>query len=99
MKITSITTGQQLHDAYTEDKQTKSVDYLEGVGIVNRKACTKTLVFEREGKMLTTNNWFITHTNNELIYDILANDWINLDMFDKGESYCKEILLIEEDED
>ena len=96
MKITTITNSQQLHDAYIDDKQSKFTDYIEGVGIVKRKWCTKRLVFDREGKVITTDKWFITHMNNELIYNT-KGDWVNLDMFDKGESYCKTIVLFEEE--
>lgn len=96
MKVTNITNSKQLHDAYTEDKQSKFSDYMEGFGIVKRKWCTKLIVFDREGEPLTTDKWFITHTNNELIYNT-KGDWVNLDMFDKGESYCKTIMLFEEE--
>ena len=98
MKITTIINSQQLHDTYTADKQSKFTDYIEGVGIVKRKWCTKRLVFDREGKVITTDKWFITHMNNELIYNT-KGDWVNLDMFDKGESYCKTIVLFEEEEE
>lgn len=97
MKVTKIESSKQLWDAYTEDVDTKATEYSEGLGIVNRKAkaCTKTLVIERDGKVITTKRWFITWTYNELIYDIKGNNWVNLDMFDNRESYCDEILLIE----
>lgn len=97
MKVTEIKTAAQLWEYYTEDTPTKATDFKEGVGIVKRKACTKLLVFDHAGKVETTNKWFITYRNNELIFDIKGNDWINLNMFEKGESYCKELLLIEED--
>lgn len=98
MKITEIKNSKQLLDSYTEDKKTKAVDLMEGVGLVKRMACTKLLVLERDGKIITSNKWFVTWKENELIYDIKNNDWVNMDMFDRGESYCSKILLIEEDE-
>ena len=96
MKITNITNSQQLHDAYTDDKQSRFTDYIDGVGIVKWKWCTKLIVLERNGKPIATDKWFITHTNNELIYNA-KGDWVNLDMFDKSESYCKTIMLFEEE--
>lgn len=97
MKITSIKAAKQLWDNYTEDEPSEAIDYKDGVGMVERRVCTKALVFNRDGKILTTTEWFITYGENELIYDIESNYWVNLNMFEKGESYCKEILLIEED--
>ena len=96
MKVTNITESQQLHEAYTEDMPSKFTDYIEGPGIVKRKWCTKLLVFNREGKPMHTEKWFITYRNNELIYNA-KGDWVNLDMFDKNESYCDKILLFEEE--
>ncbi|MGL4695208.1 hypothetical protein [Enterococcus larvae] len=32
-----------------------------------------------------TNEWFVNH-NNELIYDIKKNKWVNMDMYSRGES-------------
>ena len=96
MKITPIKSAAQLWEAYTEDTPTKATEFKEGVGIVKRKACTKLLVFDHSGIVKTTNEWFITYKRNELIFDIKANDWINLEMFETGESYCKDLLLIEE---
>lgn len=98
MKVTDIIKSQQLHVAYTAEVQSKFPDYLEGVGIVKRKWCTKILVFNRRGVPIVTDRWFITHTNNELIYNT-KGDWVNLDMFDKNESYCNRILLFEEEEE
>lgn len=95
MNVIKIETSKQLWDAYTEDIQTKATDYMEGFGIVKRMACTKTLVIKRYDEITTTQKWFITWGENELIYDIKGNNWVNLDMFEKGESYCKSILLIE----
>lgn len=97
MKVTNITESQQLHEAYTEDMPSKFYDDIEGVGSVKRKWCTKLLVFNREGKPMHTEKWFITYRNNELIYNT-KGDWVNLDMFDKNESYCDRILLFEEEE-
>lgn len=97
MKITQIKTAAKLWEAYTEDVPTKATDFKEGDGIIKRHACTKLLVFDRAGKVETTNEWFITYRNNELIFDIRGNDWINLNMFEADESYCKELLLIEGD--
>ena len=95
MLVTPIINSKQLWDAYSGDVETNATDYAEGFGIIKRKACTKTLVIERDGEAITTRRWFITRSNNELIYDIDGNNWVNLDMFERGESYCKEILLIE----
>lgn len=97
MRITQIKTAAQLWEAYTEDYKTKATDFKEGAGIVKRFACTKLLVFDHSRTVKTTNEWFITYRNNELIFNIKENDWINLNMFETGESYCKELLLIEED--
>lgn len=94
MKVTSIKTAQQLIDAHTKDRKTAKKGFLNGVGLVNYHACTKTLVIERDGKTIASNKWFITYEENELIYDIKGNNWVNLNMFENGESYCKEILLI-----
>lgn len=97
MKVTPIKTAAQLLEVYTEDILTKVNDFKKGTGIIKRYACTKLLVLDHAGKIKTTNEWFITFDRNELIYNIKENDWINLNMFETGESYCKGLLLIEEE--
>lgn len=62
--------------------------------MVERMACNKTLVLRVGDKIITTNSWFITYVNNELIYDHETNDWVNLNMFDEKNSVCTEIYYV-----
>ncbi|MCH4175906.1 MAG: hypothetical protein LKF43_00265 [Streptococcaceae bacterium] len=94
MKITEIKTSNQLHEIYTEDEPARVVDFVNEQ-YIKRFACNKILIINRNNELIATQRWFITRNNNELIYDIKNNDWVNLDMFDKGTSYCKSIVLIE----
>ena len=93
MKFVKINNSKELHSIYTPDKWTGKIDYINGVE-TEVFACVKPMIIEREGVPITTSEWFITSMNNELIYDVGYNRWVNLDMFDRGESYCSEIYYV-----
>lgn len=93
INLQPLTTSRAVHDTYTPDVPTQQVDHKNGT-LFHPSACTKMLLIERDGQTFSTTNWFITESNNELIYDIDGNNWVNLDMFNKGESYCKGIYLV-----
>lgn len=94
MKFRKIEKSSELHDIYTPDKETEAYN---DDGVV-AGGCEKVLVIRVKGKLISTSNWFITKRNNELIYEIEKNDWVNLTMFDNGESVCDEIYYIYEEE-
>lgn len=52
------------------------------------------IVFSRDGKIMCSNNWFVNNSH-ELIYDIEKNNWVNLKMYWRGESYVKDIYLVQ----
>lgn len=93
-----IENSKELHDIYTPDKLTDVFYFLDGTAFYP-SACTKLLIIKRDEKLIATTAWFITNKNNELIYDIENNDWVNLNMFDDGDSYCKEICYVSLKED
>ena len=93
MKFRRIEKSSELHDIYSPDKETEAYD--EGKIAYG---CDKVLVMRIKGKLISTSNWFITKRGNELIYEVEKNDWVNLTMFDNGESVCDEIYYIYEEE-
>ena len=62
--------------------------------LVIRQACTKMILLNIDGKPVVTDEWFITYGENELIYHIQDNRWVNLNMFDDNTSYCTEIYYV-----
>lgn len=62
--------------------------------LVIRQACTKMILLNIDGKPVVTDEWFITYGENELIYHIQDNRWVNLNMFNDNTSYCSEIYYV-----
>lgn len=85
--IKRIINTEHLRSIYTADRPKNNCDDIVDGKRVRAHACTSNpLVFmNKEGKKIMTNEWFVNH-NNELIYDIKKNKWVNMDMYSRGES-------------
>lgn len=63
-------------------------------------ACTTNPLFfvTKQGEKVVTNEWFV-NCNNELIYDIPKNKWVNMGMYTEGKStVTDDIYYFEEGE-
>ncbi|WP_086348512.1 hypothetical protein [Candidatus Enterococcus clewellii] len=72
---------------YTADKPKNNCgDVIDGK-LVRAFACTSSplMFLDKEGRKIVTNEWFVNH-NNELIYDIKKNNWVNMDMYSDNKS-------------
>ncbi|HDU7471750.1 TPA: hypothetical protein RF440_003083 [Listeria monocytogenes] len=49
-------------------------------------ACTTNPLFfiAKNGEKVVTNEWFVNSTENELIFDIKRNRWVNMEMYEDG---------------
>ncbi|EGI1283587.1 hypothetical protein IF519_000951 [Listeria monocytogenes] len=49
-------------------------------------ACTTNPLFfiAKSGEKVVTNEWFVNSTENELIFDIKRNRWVNMEMYEDG---------------
>ncbi|EJE1215418.1 hypothetical protein M4H13_002066 [Listeria monocytogenes] len=49
-------------------------------------ACTTNPLFfiAKNGEKVVTNEWFVNSTENELIFDIKRNKWVNMEMYEDG---------------
>lgn len=80
MVIGRISNVKQLKEKHSKDKRKYNLGE-------KAFACTSNPLFlvTLEGEKIASNEWFI-NINNELIYDIKNNKWINMEMYEKGES-------------
>lgn len=80
MVIGRISNVKQLKEKHSKDKRKYNLGE-------KAFACTSNpLFFETlKGDKVATNEWFVNN-NNELIYDIKNNKWVNMDMYENGES-------------
>lgn len=61
-------------------------------------ACTTNPLFfiTKQGEKIATNEWFVNY-NNELIYDIPKNKWVNMRMYTDGTSTVTDDIYYFED--
>lgn len=80
MNIERILSIVQLKSIHNQDKRKKNM----GEKVF---ACTSNPLFftTLDGEKVVTNEWFVNE-NNELIYDIKKNKWVNMGMYEKNES-------------
>lgn len=98
MELIPIKSSKELWNLYSEDKKTHVTDFkgdpIKGLTSFKAHACVTPLIIVIGDKKIVTNEWFITQVNNELIYDIENNNWVNMDMFNEGDSVCQEIYYM-----
>lgn len=80
MKIERITNVPLLKSIHNPDKRKNNMGE-------KAFACTSNPLFftTKNGEKIVTDEWFV-NKNNELIYDIKKNKWVNMHMYEKNES-------------
>lgn len=58
-------------------------------------ACNTLIEFDANGEHYSSRRWFI-NDDNELIYNISKNWFMNLDMFDEGTSRMKNLVAFDD---
>lgn len=95
MKLKQLHSADDVQAIYTPDKPTHSLDFDSDIGLFRPMACTTPLFIKRDKGLIIATEWFITKQHNELIYDIEKNNWVNLDLFEAGDSYCNGLFTLD----
>lgn len=86
--IKYISNSAELREVYTPDRRTNKKYNHRNQAIY---ACITPIEFEAWGKKWHSRRWFI-NDDNELIFDIRKNHFINLEMFNEGTSAMKNLV-------
>lgn len=80
MKIGRILSVEQLKSIHNKDKRKNNMGE-------KTFACTSNPLFFAtvNGEKVVSNEWFV-NKNDELIYDIKKNKWVNMGMYERNES-------------
>lgn len=93
MKVGRILSVEQLKSIHNQDKRKNNMGE-------KAFACTSNPLFfvTLDGEKVVTNEWFV-NKNDELIYDIKKNKWVNMGMYERNESnVTNDIYYFEEEE-
>ncbi|GEO64802.1 hypothetical protein [Companilactobacillus nantensis] len=93
MNVVQVKNSKQLKGLFRPDKPTRGRLYRVDANGHNYYCDSVEIVFNVNGTQMRSNRWFI-NSENELIYDIGKNWFMNLDMFDKGISRMKGLTAI-----
>lgn len=91
MKTVKVNSSKQLKDLFRPDKPTRGNLYRVDANGHNYYCDSVEIVFNVNGTQMISHKWFI-NSENELIYDIGKNWFMNLNMFDEGTSRMKNLV-------
>lgn len=90
--MTRVTSSAKLKSLFRPDcKSGKVMNHIR----VEAYACNTIIEFDARGAHHRSQKWFI-NDDNELIYNISKNLFINLDMFDDGTSIMENLVVHDE---
>ncbi|MBC6123111.1 hypothetical protein [Listeria seeligeri] len=83
-------------------KRIKDLNHLKSIHTNDRRkynmgekafACTTNPLFfiAKNGEKVVTNEWFINR-NNELVFDIKRNRWVNMNLYEETRGDCASIV-------